>query len=1157
MATLSGDIHFPPCDRDKCGKYHADIVKALKKSGLNCVWEYPLNGFYYRHFNTALDNCKFTVIHKCQDLWEKIKACRENMERQDEKLITVTYTERDKMVDRYDGFFTKFHPFKINDKGIPNFIQNVVVAVQQISGNVGVVAQQEVVTEETMQETAVPQVQSYGDNTSLSSETQVKFEEENQTFVQYPNWLGESNNLQPLVRQSHLADVNNPNKIKEKLQSLRTKTLKYLDLSKEIDENQTLILIKLMPKLYEEQNLISLTNLAIYESEVVVDRAILFLEFLLLSSKNSNKNNLCNLFINMESIVFVRLQELRATKASPEMESVVAKVQKLSTLYIIIVCEWIYSCKDPKDLRLCEFHIYQTVTSRSMTSESIVDKHFSDFDEFMAGLKKKNTNNLYRHEVSSYQRGTKSNTEQAKELRKKCLTVQLLVVHERLKKVYLDCDLDSLAFLNEFAETVKETELRKENSSVFSFLLSGISLFLTMEQKKVDNLKDGVQLCKEATRIIYTISSAAGKPLGLEKMLLFQGNPNVRTNLNWSIYERNQLELLLDELKRLLSPLLLIDKNAKMEPITEGIIDWYRISGSFNQQKVVACIHKPREKEHKEKNRSNLSEQEDVYYNQMLKLQLLKHDNIIQIIAYRETCIPTFYIVEDYLETNLQIALKNKKLNRNPFKPNLLQKFLLDALSALQYCHDQGFIHRNLTAASLFLHGERRVKLCGFQLCIKLIDGIGKADDKTETTIPTRWTSPESLKSSVHSKASDVWMVGHLINEVMTHGTLPYTHINLESNDSIAKHIIENGDSITKEDSVTKETFELITKCLSYNPQDRPTVSDVISKLNSVKIASERIEFTPLGADYQPSAHHELGVPDGVGSSSYGEDDQLGDSSKGFEVSLSDTMVKINLPDKHIFREKLVQRFSPEVITKINNGDLESTGIRSKVKFLENRKQAHHIECITPSTVVGSLLEVTLKKSLGDDLKPYIDCLIQVSIMLEKLWQKSWILGDLCGSHFYVDVQDQRCQVYLISLSSLILLSNDRLPRGSNPYNRCPEERAAPEVIKSWDYSQASDVYSFGSLMWEILTAFDNLTGTRDPDGYLKKILKPLSDNVYNWLVSEKVEARHTKPKCCPEKMYDLIKTCLDVNLVKRPQSLSDKLQRIYAEEFEENFTEA
>lgn len=68
-----------------------------------------------------------------------------------------------------------------------------------------------------------------------------------------------------------------------------------------------------------------------------------------------------------------------------------------------------------------------------MSSENIVDKHFSDFDEFIAGLKKKN--NLYKQEASSYQRGTKSNAEQVKELRKKCLTAQFVVVHEKLKKV--------------------------------------------------------------------------------------------------------------------------------------------------------------------------------------------------------------------------------------------------------------------------------------------------------------------------------------------------------------------------------------------------------------------------------------------------------------------------------------------------------------------------------------------------------------------------------------------------------------------------------------------------------------------------------------------------------------------------------------------------
>ena len=53
--------------------------------------------------------------------------------------------------------------------------------------------------------------------------------------------------------------------------------------------------------------------------------------------------------------------------------------------------------------------------------------------------------------------------------------------------------------------------------------------------------------------------------------------------------------------------------------------------------------------------------------------------------------------------------------------------------------------------------------------------------------IPTRWSAPESLKSNNYSVASDVWMFGHLMYEVLTHGGLPYADIEEEDSELLKK----------------------------------------------------------------------------------------------------------------------------------------------------------------------------------------------------------------------------------------------------------------------------------------------------------------------------------------------------------------------------------
>lgn len=47
--------------------------------------------------------------------------------------------------------------------------------------------------------------------------------------------------------------------------------------------------------------------------------------------------------------------------------------------------------------------------------------------------------------------------------------------------------------------------------------------------------------------------------------------------------------------------------------------------------------------------------------------------------------------------------------------------------------------------------------------------------DLNNQSIPLRWSAPESISKGEFSKSSDIWMVGHLFYEVLTHGLLPYS----------------------------------------------------------------------------------------------------------------------------------------------------------------------------------------------------------------------------------------------------------------------------------------------------------------------------------------------------------------------------------------------
>ncbi|CAL1537419.1 unnamed protein product [Lymnaea stagnalis] len=87
-------------------------------------------------------------------------------------------------------------------------------------------------------------------------------------------------------------------------------------------------------------------------------------------------------------------------------------------------------------------------------------------------------------------------------------------------------------------------------------------------------------------------------------------------------------------------------------------------------------------------------------------------------------------------------------------------------------------MHNNLTAESLLMAGEENIKLGCFQLAVDM-------GNSSETIIedrrlqPTRWSAPETIKLSVSTPKTDVYMFGHLMYEVLCHGVLPYSHKNI------------------------------------------------------------------------------------------------------------------------------------------------------------------------------------------------------------------------------------------------------------------------------------------------------------------------------------------------------------------------------------------
>jgi len=200
--------------------------------------------------------------------------------------------------------------------------------------------------------------------------------------------------------------------------------------------------------------------------------------------------------------------------------------------------------------------------------------------------------------------------------------------------------------------------------------------------------------------------------------------------------------------------------------------------------------------------------------------QLMKHPCIVPILDFFEQ-ESNFYLVMQYISGG---SLEDR-LDRLGWKPLPIPEALnisRQILSALDYAHQKGVIHRDVKPSNILLDGDRAY-LGDFGIALAL----GRPRLTTyEQVIGTRYyMSPEQIQTPLKiTHLSDVYSFGCVLYEMLT-GRQPYP----QSNDSkeaqytmIAKRLHEPPVSPRQYNPAIPVRLErIVLSSLSANPQDR------------------------------------------------------------------------------------------------------------------------------------------------------------------------------------------------------------------------------------------------------------------------------------------------------------------------------------------------
>jgi len=206
-----------------------------------------------------------------------------------------------------------------------------------------------------------------------------------------------------------------------------------------------------------------------------------------------------------------------------------------------------------------------------------------------------------------------------------------------------------------------------------------------------------------------------------------------------------------------------------------------------------------------------------------------EHPNIVQLIGV----VPTkpIYIILELCEGG-ELLKWIRKRGTN-FDVGKYIRMSTEGGMGMAYLHEKNCIHRDLAARNCLVTGDGVVKISDFGM-----SRITEGDEDlytvqtTAKTIPIKWTAPEVLTEMQYTLACDIWSYGVLLWEIFSGGQMPYGAM---SNAQTREAVVRKDYRMPPPDKAPQEIQQLMVECWSTDPEDRPTMADIVDYLSEVQ----------------------------------------------------------------------------------------------------------------------------------------------------------------------------------------------------------------------------------------------------------------------------------------------------------------------------------
>jgi serine/threonine-protein kinase len=218
---------------------------------------------------------------------------------------------------------------------------------------------------------------------------------------------------------------------------------------------------------------------------------------------------------------------------------------------------------------------------------------------------------------------------------------------------------------------------------------------------------------------------------------------------------------------------------------------------------------------------------------------LFDHPNLIRTYELQMSAKQP-YLVMDYVAG---LSLK-QYLDKGLVNLTDALDWLAQAADGLAYCHEHGFVHRDVKPQNTLVDDDGSVKIIDFALAIRQDSSLGSylARRIKEWRRPGTWSymAPEQIRNQRLTAAADIYSLGVTVFEVTT-GHLPYVADTPQT--LLEQHLYGKIPSVlTLRPEAPVELDELVKAMLAKNPLDRPTGMGYVSgKLRAMVAAGRKV----------------------------------------------------------------------------------------------------------------------------------------------------------------------------------------------------------------------------------------------------------------------------------------------------------------------------